>query len=195
MAVDNAATDQMITLRDYLATRRTIPTRHLAEPGPDRDTLRAILTLACRVPDHGKLAPWRFIVFSGDGRKRAGEAIAAIAAEAGTTGEALEEDRGRFMRAPTVVAVVSTAAPHPKIPQWEQVLSAGAVCLNMMHGAAAHGFSAQWLSEWPTFDAGARAALGLAEHEEIAGFIYIGTPTLPPAERARPDLDDLVTEF
>lgn len=184
----------MIALRDYLATRRTIPAPQLTEPGPDARMLDAILTMAARVPDHGKLHPWRFIVFDGAARLYAGERFAAIA-EAKKLTTNLDAERERFTRAPVVVAVVSTAAPHVKIPEWEQILSAGAVCLNMLHAAAAHGYSGQWLTEWMAYDADARAAIGLADGETIAGFIHIGTPSVPPTERDRPDLAAIVTRF
>ncbi|MBJ3774881.1 nitroreductase family protein [Acuticoccus mangrovi] len=184
----------MVALRDYLATRRTIPSAFLGEPGPDPATLEAMLTIAARVPDHGKLAPWRFIVFEGEGRKVAGERVAKLAQASGKSGD-IEAELGRFLRSPTVVAVVSRAAPHVKIPEWEQVLSAGAVCLNLLHAAAAYGFSAQWLSEWIAYDRDALATLGVAEGEKIAGFIHIGTPEAAPFERARPDVAALTTRF
>jgi len=184
----------MIALRDYLATRRTIPAAQLGEPGPDAATLDAMLTMAVRVPDHGKLAPWRFIAFQGDARKEAGRRIAAIAEARGTDAD-LELERTRFMRAPVVIAVVSTAAPHVKIPEWEQVLSAGALCLNLLNAASALGFSAQWLSEWISYDEEAKAALGIATSEKVAGFVYIGTPLMPPTERDRPEVARLLTHF
>lgn len=187
----------MIAMRDYLATRRSISVRFLGEPGPDDATLEAILSRAARVPDHGKLAPWRFIVFAGAARAEAGDAVAAVAAltERGGDAALVEEDRQRFLRAPVVVAVVSRAAPHPKIPEWEQVLSAGAVCLNMIHAAAAFGFAATWITEWIAYDDRARAALGVASNETVAGFIHIGTPEVPPTERDRPDLGAITTRF
>lgn len=181
-------------LRDYLATRRSVSAAFLSDPGPDPATLADILTLAARVPDHGKLAPWRFIVFSGEGRERAGEVLAA-AAQAGGMDRNLDDERRRFARAPLVVAVVSRAAPHVKIPEWEQVLSAGAVCVNLIHAAAAHGFGAQWVTEWPAYDAAARAGLGIGEDEKVAGFIHIGVPTAPVTDRTRPDLAQIVTHF
>lgn len=184
----------MNALRDYLATRRTIPANQLAEPGPDASTLDAMLTLAMRVPDHGKLAPWRFIAFTGDSRAIAGERIAAIAQKAENAVD-LDVERTRFTRAPVVVAVVSTAAPHVKIPEWEQLMSAGAVCLNLLHAAAAYGFSAQWLSEWIAYDDDAKAALGIAKDETVAGFVHIGTPQTPPTERDRPVLAQRLTHF
>lgn len=184
----------MIALRDYLATRRTIPAAQLGEPGPDAATLDAMLKLAVRVPDHGKLAPWRFIAFQGEARVEAGKRIAAIAQAAGMTTDP-EVEKSRFLRAPVVIAVISTAAPHVKIPEWEQVLSAGALCMNLLNAAAALGFSAQWLSEWMTYDEAAREALGIARGEQVAGFIYIGTPQIPPTERDRPDVGRLLTHF
>lgn len=184
----------MEALRDYLATRRSVAAKLMEEPGPDSRAIRSILTLAARVPDHGKLVPWRFIVFRGNAREAAGEVLAEVAEATGRDCD-LEEERTRFLRAPVVVAVVSRAAPHPKIPEWEQVLSAGAVCLNLIHAAAAHGFRANWLTEWFAYDRTALAALGVAEDENVAGFLHIGTSDLAPADRDRPDIDALVQEY
>jgi len=182
------------TLRDYLATRRSVAAKLLEEPGPDSQTLRTILTLAARVPDHGKLVPWRFILFRGDARAAAGEVLAEVAEATGRDCD-LDEERARFLRAPVVVAVVSRAAPHPKIPEWEQVLSAGAVCLNLVHAAAAHGFRANWLTEWFAYDRTALAALGVGADENVAGFLHIGTSELAPADRDRPAMDAIVSEY
>lgn len=182
-------------LRDYIATRRTTPATELDGPGPDEATLREMLTIAARVPDHGKLARWRFIVFEGDARHRAGEALADVAQGIDLQGERLELERQRFARAPLVVGVISTAAPHPKIPEWEQVLSAGAVCLNLIHAAAAYGFKGQWLTEWYAYDGAAKGALGIAEAEKVAGFIHIGRARSTPPDRSRPDVDALVSRF
>ena len=124
----------------------------------------------------------------------AGEMLAAVAASKGVGGTA-EEDRGRFLRAPVVVAVVSRAAPHPKIPEWEQMLSAGAVCLNLVHAAAAYGFRANWLTEWCAYDRDALTALGVGEKENVAGFLHIGTSDLAPGDRDRPDIDKIVEPF
>jgi len=184
----------MLALRDYLATRRTIPANQLGHPGPDDDTLHRMLTIAARVPDHGKLAPWRFVVIAGAARAYAGDAIAAMA-QGAENPEILERERSRFADTPVIVTVVSRAAPHAKIPQVEQVLSAGAVCLNLIHAAAAHRFSAQWLSGWPAYHPGVRTLLGLAGGERIAGFVHIGTPRADPVERARPDVSQLTTRF
>ncbi|WMS43314.1 nitroreductase [Acuticoccus sp. MNP-M23] len=184
----------MSNLRDYLATRRTVPSVQLTEPAPDAAMLDAMLKSAARVPDHGKLAPWRFIVFAGDARVYAGEQFCAIA-HADDNPARREAELTRFTRAPLVVAVVSTAEVHAKIPEWEQILSAGAVCLNLMHAAAAHGFSAQWLTEWMAYDDAAKASIGIKPAERVAGFIHIGTPGMAPADRARPDMEAITTRF
>ena len=155
-----------------------------------------MLTIAARVPDHGKLAPWRFIVFEGAARERAGRIALGLRVEdkPDLDDVARTEELRRFARAPLVVAVVSRAAPHVKIPEWEQVLSAGAACMNLIVSARALGFSATWLTEWPAYDARFRAAIGLAEHEKIAGFIHIGKAAAID-DRPRPPLDEIVTTF
>ena len=182
---------------DLLRTRRSSRVLDLVEPGPSAGDLDTILTIAARVPDHGKLAPWRFIVFEGEGRLRAGAALAQVFAAAHPdAGERrLEEERNRFARAPLVVAVVSRAATHVKIPEWEQLLSGAAVAQNLLLAAMALGYGATWLSEWPAYDAAARAVLGLQEHERIIGFIYVGTATQQLEDRPRPALSEVVTRF
>lgn len=184
-------------LAEHLATRRSVAVKWIIGPGPDSDALYRMMTMAARVPDHGKLAPWRFIVFEGDARAAAGEALAAIAQRTGraTDEEAIAAERERLSRAPVMVAVVSTAREHPKIPVWEQQLSAGAVCLNFLHAANAHGYAAQWLTEWIAFDEEAKAALGVKGGENVAGFIYIGTPDIKPTDRDRPDMDVIITRY
>ncbi len=184
-------------LLDYLRNRRSVWVNDLSEPGPDRATLEAMLTIAARVPDHKKQAPWRFIVIEGEARTRFGEKIAEILAakEPDASAERLKTERNRFTRAPVVVAVVSKPVSHPAAPpEWEQILSAGAACFNLLHAAAAHGFGAQWITEWHAYDERARAAFGLTEGERIAGFIHIGTPPAEkPADRDRPNIGDITT--
>jgi nitroreductase len=176
-------------LLDMLALRRSIKVAHLAEPGPDHATLQAILQIGARVPDHGKLGPWRFIILAGKDRLAYGNQIAALLAQRSPAMDEarLSIERDRFARAPVVVAIVSTAAPHAKIPEWEQVLSVGAVCHNIMLAARGFGFGSVWLTEWVAYDSEALALLGVNEGEKLAGFIYIGTATEPPVERPRPD--------
>lgn len=177
-----------------LARRRSSKPFHLADPGPSRGQLEALLRLATRVPDHGKLAPWRFVVFTGEARHTAGEALArAATADPGASAETVESVRQSMTRAPCVIAVISTAAPHVKIPLWEQHLSAGAVCYGLLVAAEAMGFGAVWLTGWAAYDSGAREALGVQPHEQVAALIHIGTQTQQQTERPRPDLDRLVT--
>ena len=180
-----------------LRQRRSVAPHLLGGPGPTPEELDLLLTIAARVPDHGRLTPWRFIVLEGDARHRAGETIATAyrADEPGADAARLEVERGRLARAPLVVAVVSRARPHVKIPEWEQTLSAGAVCMSLVIAANAMGFGTSWLSEWYAFDRRILDALGLAPDETVAGFIHIGRPTTPPVERQRPVLADIVTRF
>ena len=173
-----------------------LKTRRSAEPGPDPEALEAMLAVAARVPDHGKLAPWRFIVFAGAARVAAGAIFADIfaAAQPGADDKRLAIERRRFS-APVVVAVVSRTVPHAKVPEWEQLLSAGAVCMNLTVAANAMGFATCWLTEWYAYDRAALARLGLGADEKIAGFIHIGTAPDPREDRDRPVLAELVTNF
>lgn len=182
---------------DLLLTRRSVSSAFLAEPGPDDDTLERILTAATRVPDHGKLAPWRFLLFRGNARAEFGGILAKalVGANPDATDQQLAFEKGRFLRAPLIIAVISCADPHVKIPEWEQILSAGAVCINLLHAAHACGYAAQWLTEWCAYDATVRTALGLEATEKVAGFIYIGTPSIVPEDRPRPDLTKIVGDW
>jgi nitroreductase len=182
---------------DLLKTRRSVKPLELSAPGPTPAQLDTILTVASRVPDHAKLAPWRFIVFEGEARHAFGEALAKIfkACHPDATDDQLDFERKRLARAPLVVAVVSRAAPHAKIPEWEQVMSAGAAAMNLLNAAHALGFAACWLTEWYAYDRQALDALGLSPTEKIAGFIHIGTPARPPEDRPRPALSDVVTRY
>jgi nitroreductase len=180
-----------------LATRRSASVKAMTGPGPTPEQLAKLLELAVRVPDHGKLTPWRFILFEGEARGTFGNALAARWRELHPDhGEAtVAQARGLFERAPTVLAVVSRAAPHVKIPEWEQVLSAGALCQNILVAATAMGLGCQWNTDWCAYDEKARAAMGLEAHEKIAGFIYLGTPSEPVTDRPRPDPAGLLTRW
>lgn len=180
-----------------LRTRRSLKPAELIGPGPSSADLDTILAIASRVPDHGKLAPWRFIVFEGEARLKAGAAIAAafVTKYPDAKPEQIEFERRRLARAPLVVAVVSRAAPHVKIPEWEQVLSSGAAAMSLVIAAHALGFGAAWITEWYAYDRGVLAALGLALDEKITGFVHIGRPTHAPEDRPRPALADIVTRF
>jgi nitroreductase len=182
---------------DLLKTRRSVKPLELAGPGPSAAELDTLLTVASRVPDHGKLTPWRFIVFDGDARLKAGEAIAQAfkADRTDATDEQVTFERNRLARAPLVVAVVSRAAPHVKIPEWEQVLSAGAAAMNLVTAAHALGYAANWITEWYAYDRRVLDALGVGANEKIAGFVHVGRPANPPEDRPRPPLAEIVTRF
>ncbi|HEV7435572.1 MAG TPA: nitroreductase [Pseudorhizobium sp.] len=182
-------------LVEYLRERHSTPVAQIGEPGPNAEELKSILSFAVRVPDHGKLSPWRFIVFNGDVRRELGGVFLQIAEKASPdmTSSARNAELSRFLRAPVVVAVISTAAPHVKIPEWEQVLSAGAVCLNLLMAANAHGYAANWRTEWIAYDNEALAALGVKPQEKVAGFIHIGSSDFPVPDRPRPELTQIVT--
>jgi nitroreductase len=183
---------------DLLLKRRSAKPAMLGEPGPDRDQLTTILTVAARVPDHKKLVPWRFVVFEGEARAAfGGVLLRACTAEAKEPPSAarLETERTRLLRAPTVVAAVSRVTSNPAAPEWEQVLSCGAACQNMCLAANAMGFDTCWITEWYSYSPAVRAALQLAENEKVAGFIYIGTATERQGDRERPDLSKIVSRW
>jgi nitroreductase len=182
---------------DFLACRRSVPARLLGEPGPGDAELERLLQLAVRVPDHGKLEPWRFLLIRGEARERLGEIFRARHAELDpAAAEAtLEKDRLRFSCAPTVIAVVARVLADHKIPQQEQVLSAGLSAFTLLLGAQAMGFAAQWLTGWAAYDRGIAATLGLDEDERIIAFVHIGTAQAEIPERPRPDPAARLTEW
>src|SRR5580704_6679232 len=182
---------------DLLRRRRSVKPNELRPPGPTPAELEMLLTIASRVPDHGKLTPWRFVVFAGDARQKAGEAIAAAFAAKypDAKPEHIAYERQRLARAPLVIAVVSRAGPHVKIPEWEQVLSAGAAAMNLVLAAHALGDGASWITEWYAYDRDVLDALGLAPQERIACFVHIGRPPGPPEDRSRPPLNEIASRF
>jgi nitroreductase len=182
---------------DLLLRRRSTSAKAMGAPGPDAAQLRQILQAASRVPDHGKLFPWRFLVIEGDARARLGEVLeGALVARNANVSESLKRfERARFRRAPVVVAVISSLKTEKPIPEWEQTLSAGAVCQTLLVAAAASGFGANWLTEWCAYDEIVTRALGLGESEKVAGFVYIGTASAPLEERERPVLDEIVSHW
>lgn len=184
-----------VILADYLETRRSTPAFQMCEPGPTRAELEEMLRLAVRVPDHGKLAPWRFMVYRGQTRAKIGETLLELrlASEPQLSAELIEVERTRFTRAPVVIAVVSRAVPHVKIPEWEQLMSAGAVCLNLLMAANALGYASNWLTEWFAYDHRAFPLLGIGDGERVAGFIHVGSTGFHNSERPRPALEDVVT--
>ncbi|MGC9954359.1 MAG: nitroreductase [Rhizomicrobium sp.] len=181
---------------DLLLSRRSGSANAMTGPAPNAEELQTILRAAVRVPDHGKLFPWRFIVFEGDARVRFGEILVECLKQTETvTAERAALEAGRFLRAPVVVGVVSRVRAAIPIPEWEQQLSAGAVCQTMLIAAHALGFVANWLTEWCAYHPLVLERLGLKPGERIAGFIYIGKSAVPLEERPRPDLEKIVTRF
>lgn len=180
-----------------LKTRRSAKLRSLIEPGPTPAQLDELLTIAARVPDHGKLVPWRFILIHGAARQPFSDLAAAaqLAADPATPAVKLEETRTRFAAIPLTVVVVSSPREHPNIPKFEQELSAGAVCMNLLVAAKAMGFAATWFTEWYATSPAILAALKTTTAERIAGFIYIGTEPEPREDRPRPTLAQITTTF
>lgn len=176
----------------FLLARRSRPARTLGLPVPDPAALRVLLTAAVRVPDHGKLEPWRFIVLEKPALQRLAEVVRARGAELGVAPDKLQKGIAQYGDADLVVAVISAPRASGKIPRIEQILSAGAVCLGLLNAALASGWGANWLTGWAAHDpVFGRTALGLAEGETVAGMIHIGTATHLPPERPRPDVDAL----
>jgi nitroreductase len=183
---------------DVLNQRRSVPSRQLGEPGPDDAQLRELLVAAIRVPDHGRLVPWRLVLIRGDARAKLGYALADmhLRHEPEAPPAVIDKDRSRFDFAPLIVAVIARIEDdHPKVPVQEQLLSAGLVAYNLLLGAQAQGFGAQWLTGWSAYDREAAALLGLAENERIVAYVHIGTAREPAPERTRPALDDVLSEW
>jgi len=180
-----------------LDARRSVPSRLLGAPGPDSGQLQQLLTSASRVPDHGKLVPWRFLLISGDTRLRLGELLAARSRERDPQASpaAIDKDRLRFSFAPVIVTVVARLTPGHKVPEQEQLLTAGSVCFALLQAAQAMGFGAQWLTGWAAYDPVIGERLGLAANERVVGFIHIGTASEDAPERDRPDVATLTREL
>lgn len=180
---------------DFLKTRRSRPAKTLTVPVPDRQQLRDLLTIAARTPDHGKLEPWRFLVLEKQALERLSSTVQARGDALGVDPDKVQKAVTQFADADLAVAVIGCPKPSEKIPEIEQTLSTGAVCLALVNAALASGWGANWLSGWISHDRDWRESnLGLMPHEWIAGFIHIGTETSTPPERPRPDLDR-ITEW
>ncbi|SDF78237.1 nitroreductase family protein [Thalassobaculum litoreum] len=183
---------------DLLLTRRSVVAKNLSEPGPDAVTLQKIIAAGLRVPDHGKIGPWRVQVLLKEGQLALGDVLASVYLADNPDAEKrlVDMERLRPSRSPVLLAVTSKIDPHhPKIPELEQRLSGGALCQNILVAAHASGFAAQWLTEWPAFHPTVKEALGHDADTDIIGFIYIGTPTEAPTERGRPAYEDVVSEW
>lgn len=192
------ASNPSIDTLDLLMLRRSLTVKDMGSPGPNAAQINQLLTIGSRVPDHKKQVPWRFLTFQNEARAKFGKILKDVFCANNQTcnDEIMLFEENRFMRAPLVIAVISTATPdNEKVPEWEQILTAGAVCQNILIAANAMGFAAQWLTEWYAYNDDILKALNLADSERIAGFIYIGTATKEPTERSRPIVDELVQEW
>ena len=182
---------------DYLATRRSLTAAQMTSPGPSADEQAALLRMAARVPDHRRVHPFRFLTFEREARTAFGEVLALAFRQENPDADdqTLELERQRFNRAPWVVAVISSVNHEHKTPEWEQILTAGAVAQNLVIAAGAAGYAAQWLTEWYAYNPDVLEAMGLEAHERVAGFIYIGTASCQPKERARMDAKELTSAW
>jgi nitroreductase len=177
----------------FLARRRSASAMLLSGPGPGEAEVRDLITLAARVPDHGKLSPWRFIVIEGQGKVALAEKLMALAARRPDAPKA-NAALGKFRSPPMAICVVSHIV-EGDIPAWEQELSAGAVCVTLLNAALAMGYGANWITDWYSVDEEAKALYGVGPTERVAGFVYIGKSCEPPLERVRPDIDKLITRL
>ena len=184
-------------MRQYLSTRRSTKVKNMTEPGPSEEELQDKLTIASRVPDHKKLVPFRFVVFKGEAREQFGKSLHDVFLKDNpdATPQQLEFELNRFMRAPVGISVISSVKEEKSVPYWEQVLSAGACCYNLCLAANAHGFGANWLTEWYSYHPDINEALKLQGGETIAGFIYIGTETEKSSERERPNINNIAKHW
>ena len=181
----------------HLLTRKSAPITTFGGAEPPQADIDLMLTAAARVPDHGRLTPWRFIIYRGECRNVIGDRLAELALKRDPSMPpgAVEKERTRFNRAPLVIGVIYVPVAHERIPEWEQQLSAGAAAMNLVHAATALGYCAHWLTNWFAFDAAGRALLGLKPDERVAGFIHVGHSSFDVPERPRPALADIVSEY
>lgn len=182
---------------DLLKTRRSVSAFLLGDPGPSDAEIRQMVEIAARVPDHGKLAPWRFVLYRREQAAALAERLMPLfhAKFPSIDPQRAEQEKDRFARAPITIGVLSRAGSHPKIPEWEQVLSAGAATMNLVVAAHALGYAAQWVTDWCAYDPAAASVLGAKEGERFVGFVHVGTAKEKPADRPRPAVDEILTEW
>ncbi len=176
-----------------LARRRSASAPQLGAPGPSPEELVALLTLAARAPDHGKLFPWRFLILQGEAKARLADQLERYAGDQPQPDKAVAT-LAKLRNPPLTIAVISRPI-ECNIPEWEQLLSAGAVCMNLLIAAEAMGFAANWITDWYAYEERGRRLLGLDSHERVAGFVHLGTLAEPPLERVRPELSKLVNTW
>jgi len=186
-----------LSVIDFLLSRNSAPIPDLKAPAPTDSEIETILTAASRVPDHGRLAPWRFILYRGDAREKVGEKLAELAErrEGPLTEGRRNQELSRFSRAPLVIGVISSPKENPKIPQWEMFLSGGAAAMNLMLAANALGYGTNWITNWYSDVEEGKAILGIAPHERVVGFVHIGSYEGRAPERPRPDVRSLYSDY
>ncbi len=190
--------EQYSQVIEFMRNRRSVPAKTMSGPGPEDSEIAQMIEIASRVPDHGKIAPWRFRRYHPAYCEVLGEKFVARALELNPemSEDLIEIERTRFTRVPVVIGIFSAPViDHPKVPVWEQQLSAGAAAMNLLIAANAFGWDAQWLTEWIAFDETLASALGVKPGEKIAGFVYIGTRTMPKTERDRPAIEEIYSIF
>jgi nitroreductase len=182
---------------DVLTNRQSVGADFLVEPGPGPDALEKILSAALRVPDHGRLFPWRIQVLDKPAQQRLAEVYVARykALNPAARDNQVEHERKRPQRAPLLLVVSNRLEPLHKIPILEQTLSGGALCMNILNAAHALGYAGNWVTGWPAFDDDVKHALGVPPNSQIIGFIHIGSPGAPPKDRIRPKLEDIVSAW
>ena len=197
MNIDTSSDTTRSDLLIALQSRRSVPSKQLGGPGPDEATQLRMLQAAARVPDHGKLVPFRFLRISGDARHALGELLVTrtLQLDPHAPPAVVEKERARFSHAPLIITVIARLTANHKVPEQEQLLTAGSVCFALLQSAQAFGFGAQWLSGWAAYDPVITARLGLGPQEKIAGFIHTGTSRLDVPERERPDATTLLQDW
>ncbi|WP_353641620.1 nitroreductase [Mesorhizobium sp. WSM2239] len=182
---------------DFMLKRNSAPIPELREPAPGDDEIATMIRIATRVPDHGRLAPWRFILYRGKAREEIGEKLADLAEkrEGPLTEARRNQELTRFSRAPLVIGVISSPKENPKIPQWEMFLSGGAAAMSLVLAANALGYGTNWITNWYSDVEEGRRILGLAPHERVVGFVHIGSYEGPAPERPRPDPAALYADY
>jgi nitroreductase len=182
---------------DFMLKRNSAPIPELCEPAPGDDEIATMIRIATRVPDHGRLAPWRFILYRGKAREAIGGKLADLAEkrEGSLTEARRNQELTRFSRAPLVIGVISSPKENPKIPQWEMFLSGGAAAMSLVLAANALGYGTNWITNWYSDVEEGRRILGLAPHERVVGFVHIGSYDGPAPERPRPDSAALYADY
>lgn len=182
---------------DFMLKRNSAPIQELREPAPSDDEIATMIRIATRIPDHGRLAPWRFILYRGKAREEIGEKLAELAEkrEGPLTEGRRNQELARFSRAPLVIGVISSPKENPKIPQWEMFLSGGAAAMSLVLAASALGYGTNWITNWYSDVEEGRRILGLAPHERVVGFVHIGSYEGPAPERPRPDPAALYADY